>query len=127
MRAIDTNVLVRLMIRDDDAQVAAAEKFASGGAWVSLIVLAETFWVLRAAFNFRPAALADALDVLLEHETITLQDADLVRLALSRFRKNPAVGFADCLILESAQKAGCLPLGTFDRALGKLEGAVRIS
>ena len=46
MRAIDTNVLVRLLTRDDDRQAAAADGFTSKGAWVSHIVLVESTWVL---------------------------------------------------------------------------------
>ena len=46
--------------------------------------------------------------------------------ALERFRKRPALGFTDCLLLEIARKAGHLPLGTFDRGLGKLDGAHKL-
>jgi predicted nucleic-acid-binding protein len=46
MRAVDTNLLVRLIARDDERQVRVAEEFGSMGAWVSLLVLAETTWVL---------------------------------------------------------------------------------
>jgi len=42
------------------------------------------------------------------------------------FRARPALGFTDCLIVELARKAGNLPLGTFDRSLGKLDGAQRL-
>jgi predicted nucleic-acid-binding protein len=48
MRAVDTNVLVRLITRDDAHQVAAADAFVHKGAWVSHLVLAETAWVLLA-------------------------------------------------------------------------------
>jgi predicted nucleic acid-binding protein len=50
----------------------------------------------------------------------------VVASALEAFRKRPALGFSDCLMLEVARKAGHLPLGTFDRNLGKLEGAERL-
>jgi predicted nucleic acid-binding protein len=46
--------------------------------------------------------------------------------ALARFRERPGLGFSDCLILETARKAGHLALGTFDRGLAKLEGAERL-
>jgi predicted nucleic acid-binding protein len=49
-----------------------------------------------------------------------------VTLALQQFQARPALGFSDCLMLEVARKAGHLSLGTFDRALGKLEGTERI-
>ena len=48
MHAVDTNVLVRLLVRDDARQATAAEAFVAKGAWVSTLVLAETLWVLDA-------------------------------------------------------------------------------
>jgi len=60
------------------------------------------------------------------HQYLTLQDADAVAAALQHFRRRPKVGFSDCLILEVARKAGHTPLGTFDRRLGKLDGAQRL-
>ncbi len=126
MRAIDTNVLVRLLVRDDAAQVRTAEAFVDGSAWVSHLVLAETLWVLESVYDRTPAQLAAALEILLEHETLTLQDADTVSAALAKFRQKPALGFSDCLVLEIAVKAGHPPLGTFDKGLAKLPGAQRL-
>ena len=126
MRAIDTNVVVRLLTRDDVKQVAAAENFVERGAWVSHLVLAEATWVLTSVYERRPAAIATAVDMLLNHEHLTLQDPDAVAAAVEHFRKRPALGFSDCLVLEVARKAGHVPLGTFDRNLAKLEGAERL-
>jgi len=126
MRAVDTNLLVRLVVRDDPGQASAAEAFVSKGAWVSQLVLAETLWVLDAVYDRSPAQLASAIDRLLNHKELTLQDADVVALALSHFRARPSLGFSDCLVLEIARKAGHLPLGTFDKNLGKLDGAHRL-
>jgi len=123
MRAVDTDLLVRLLARDDAAQVTAAEKFVEPGAWVSHLVLAETFWVLDAVYGRTPAQLAAALDLLLNHQNLTLQDEDAVAAALDLFRTRPSLGFSDCLVLEISRKAGHLPLGTFDKNLGRLEGA----
>ena len=122
MRAVDTNVLVRLLMRDDPRQAAAAERFVSGGAWLSHLVLAELLWVLDSTYGLKAAQLCLAVDMLLEHEHITIQDADVVETALEMFRSRSA-DFSDCLILATARKAGHLPLGTFDRGLSKLEGA----
>lgn len=126
MRAVDTNVLVRLLVRDDAAQTTAAETFVESGAWVSQIVLAETLWVLDAVYERTSAQIAKATDLLLNHRHLTLQDADVIALALEHFRARPALGFSDCLVLEIARKAGHLPLGTFDKRLGKLDGAIRL-
>ena len=57
---------------------------------------------------------------------MVLQDADVVVAALAQFRARPALGFSDCLVLETARKAGQLPLVTFDKALGRLDGAQRL-
>lgn len=126
MRAVDTNLLVRLLVRDDAGQLAAAEDFVAAGAWVSHLVLAETIWVLEAVHERTPAQLAAAVEMLLDHEQLAIQDPDVVTQALAEFRARPALGFSDCLVLEIARKAGHLPLGTFDRGLAKLEGAQRL-
>ena len=126
MRAVDTNLLVRLLVRDDVAQTRTAETFVASGAWVSLLVLAETLWVLDAVYERTSAQIARAIDLLLKHKHLTVQEADVVALGLEHFRSHPALGFSDCLVLEIARKAGHLPLGTFDKRLGKLDGALRL-
>ena len=123
MRAVDTNVLVRLIARDDPAQAAAAEAFVAPGAWVSQIALVEALWVLGSVYEMTSRQIAEAVDMLLNHRDLTLQDSDAIGAALNQFRKRPVIGFSDCLMLEVARKAGQLPLGTFDRRLGRLEGA----
>jgi predicted nucleic-acid-binding protein len=126
MRAVDTNVLVRLLTRDDPKQVAAAEQFIQGGAWVSQVVLVEAVWVLSSVYEIEAKLIAAAVEMLLDHRQLAIQDPDVVAAALGHFRKRPTLGFSDCLILEAARKAGHGPLGTFDRNLGKLEGAQRL-
>jgi predicted nucleic-acid-binding protein len=126
MHAVDTNLLVRLVVRDDADQVNAAEAFVAKGAWVSHLVLAETLWVLDAVYDRSPAQIANAVDRMLNHKELTLQDAEVVALALNHFRSRPSLGFSDCLVLEIARKAGHLPLGTFDRNLAKLDGTHRL-
>lgn len=126
MRSVDTNVLVRLITRDDAGQVEAAERFVERGAWVSHLVLAEATWVLSAVYERDPAAIRTALEMLLNHEHLTLQDADVVAAAVEQFRRRPVLGFSDCLVLEVARKAGHVPLGTFDRTLARLDAAERV-
>lgn len=126
MRAIDTNLLVRLIARDDVKQVSAAEAFVERGAWVSHLALAEATWVLSAVYDRDAGDIATAVEMLLNHKTLTVQDSEVVTAALAHFRKRPALGFSDCMLLEIARKAGHLPLGTFDRGLGKLPDAERL-
>ena len=126
MRAIDTNVLVRLITQDDTRQAGSAEQFVRQGAWVSLLALAEATWVLAAVYNRSARQIAAAVSMLLDHERLVVQDEDTVVAALDAFRRHPAVGFSDCLMLALARKAGHLPLGTFDRTLAKVDGAMRI-
>jgi len=66
------------------------------------------------------------VEYLLNHRTLTLQDPDVVAAALDTFKARPAAGFSDCLLLEIARKAGHLPLGAFDRDLGKVDGAQKL-
>jgi predicted nucleic-acid-binding protein len=126
MHAIDTNALVRLLVRDDPRQLDVAEKFIVKGAWVSHVVLVETLWVLDAVYERSAEQIGAAVERLLAHADLTLQDADVVAAALGQFRAKPTLGFSDCLVLEVARKAGHLPLGTFDRQLGKVAGAHRL-
>lgn len=126
MLAVDTNVLLRLLARDDAKQAAAADNAVAQGAWVSHLVLAEAVWVLDAVYARTPKQLVAALQLMLVHESLVVQEADVVAAALAQFRAKPALGFSDCLVLEIARKAGHLPLVTFDRALAKVEGAQRL-
>jgi len=126
MRAVDTNVLVPLISRDDAVQVAAAEGFVETGAWVSHLVLAEMARVLDALYERTAAQIATAIALLLNHPELTLQDPAVVAAPLEKFRSRPADGFSDCLLLEIARRASHLPLGTFDRDLGRFDGAQRL-
>jgi predicted nucleic-acid-binding protein len=126
MRAVDTNVLVRLLTRDDVRQAAVAEAFVATGAWVPHLAIAEATWVLASVYNRGPEAIATAIEMLLNHEHLTVQDAEAVAAAVAQFRQHPKVGFSDCLMVEVARKAGHTPLGTFDRDLGKIDGAQRL-
>lgn len=126
MRAVDTNVLVRLLARDDPKQLAAVEGFVQAGAWISHLVLMEAVWVLDSVYNVKPEQIALGVEMLLDHKDLVVQDADVVNAAVAQYRKRPKLGFSDCLILEVARKAGHVPLGTFDRELGKLQGAQKL-
>jgi len=127
VRSVDTNVLVRLLTRDDAKQVAAAEAFVARGAWIPHLVLAETTWVLTSVHDRGPEEIATAVEMLLNHAHLTVQDSETVTAAVARFRKRPGLGFSECLLVEVARKAGHLPVGTFDRDLARLDGVERLT
>ena len=126
MRAIDSNVLVRLLARDDAKQVAAAERFVASGAWISHLVLMETAWVLESVYDLAPERIATAIEMLIGHAHLTIERAEVVVAALVEFRKRSKLGFSDCLIVATARHAGHIPVATFDRELAKLGDVQRL-
>lgn len=126
MRSVDTNALVRVLTRDDARQADIVERWIENGAWVSLLVLAETTWVLSAVYDRSREQIATALAMLLDHRELTLEAPEVIVAALASFQQRGAPGFSDCLMLEVARKAGHLPLGTFDRQFARLDGAERL-
>ena len=81
---------------------------------------------MTSVYERRPAAVATAVEMLLNHEHLTLQDPDAVTAAVEDFRGRSSLGFSDCLVLAIARKAGHLPLGTFDRNLAKVTGTHKL-
>ena len=116
MRAVDTNVLVRLLTGDDEAQTRIAKRvMASGDAFISSTVLLETEWVLRAAYRFAPAELNLALSALGGLPGVTLEAPSVLEQALDWHREG--MDFADAIHLASASP--CELFVTFDRKLAK--------
>jgi predicted nucleic-acid-binding protein len=103
MVTVDTNVLVRLIIGDNPRQTAVADQFIENGAWVSVLAVAEATWVLRAVYKQSHAEIAAAVDMLLVHKDLVLQDADVVTAAVELYKSRPSLGFSDCMMLHVAQ------------------------
>lgn len=78
--------------------------------------------MLESVYARGRAEVGSALATLLDHQSPALQDTDVVQAALSVFKKSRSVGFSDRLVVENARRVGHLPLGTFDEALGALDG-----
>jgi len=116
MIAVDTNVLVRFLVRDDAGQAArAAELIRSSEIWISKTVLLETEWVLRSLYDFSPQRVAGALRALAGLETIFLEDAGAVAKALNWFEQG--LDYADALHLASAGNAK--QFATFNRKFAR--------
>lgn len=122
MIALDTNVLVRFLVEDDEAQSAAAaalveEALSAGeGLFVTDIVVCETVWVLTAAYRVKRAAVITILRQLLRAKHLYFAAPDLIARALDAFAAGRG-DFADYLIREQARAAGCNDVATFDLAL----------
>ena len=93
---------------------------------VSHLALAETSWVLDSVYDRTPEEIAKAIAMLLAHKQLTVQDQDIVEIALEKFRRHKRVSFSDVLIFEIARKNGHVPLGSFDMEFAKLEGVQRL-
>jgi predicted nucleic-acid-binding protein len=130
VQAIDTNVVVRLIVHDDEEQGRRAEAIFrralnAGGVWIAQVVLVETVWVLRSAYRFDRTSISSVLRTLLGTEGVTVDGELLVLSGLAAFEAG-AADFADYLILETARRAQALPLWTFDERLVQTEGVERV-
>jgi predicted nucleic-acid-binding protein len=125
--ALDTNVLLRLLLRDDSAQAEQAQALfdanadRDGSLFVSDVVLAELAWVLRSRCDMKPSLVAKALHALLGNATLAWQSPGAVADALE-LHKTGGVDFADCLVACLAAAQGCEAVATFDRGMRSLPG-----
>jgi predicted nucleic-acid-binding protein len=126
MIGVDTNVLVRFLVKDDQAQFEKARKLigraASSGnpVLVSMLVLLETEWVLRSRYEFPKSQIVGALSALLDTAEVAFEDESGVEAALYMFKDSPAE-FADCLIGAHNVSLGCSATATFDSKASRLE------
>lgn len=125
MIAIDTNVLLRLVVDDpsekQQSQLVRDLLNQHGHAWVSSIVLIETAWVLQSRYKLSKEQLIIVIEKIIQHPRIHLDNTASVDNALTLYSACNA-GFADCTILNEAKKQQ-LVLHTFDRKLSRLHGA----
>ena len=121
MRAIDANIAVRLLARDDLKQEAIAEQLVASPFILIPTVLMETAWVLRARFKLSREEIASRLHRLVGNENARIVAPDAVAWALSRVRQG--YDFADALHLALAADAGAATFATFDVALSKMTDA----
>ncbi len=130
MIGLDTNVVVRFLVRDDELQFRQAESFIRRAAergerfHVSDPVLCEVAWVLDRAYRFSRAQTASAIGALLEAQHLTFRDSSLLARALAAYAGGRG-GFANYVTRELAREAGCTLTATFDRALLREPGYVR--
>ena len=129
MTGIDTNVLVRFLIRDDEAQFEKARKLikreiaAGRRVFVNQLVLMETEWVLRSRYVVPKNQIIEAISGLLDASDIQFEDEPAIEEALHMW-KDTTADFADCLIGTKNRQMGCRATASFDVKASKLFGFV---
>ena len=131
MIALDTNVLVRYLVRDIQEQAEAARDLLEGltseaPGFISREVTIETAWVLERSYQFSREQIAEILEELTAVDNLIFEAGDDVARAALRFRQG-GPDFADLMILAAAERAGARPLYTFDQALARSPGAVLVT
>ena len=126
MIALDTNVLVRYLVRDDKQQAEAARALldsltAESPGYICREVTVELVWVLERAYDFPRDRIATILEELVATEGLVIEEADDVARAAFRYRA-AGTGFSDLMILAAAERSGAHPLYTFDQKAARLEG-----
>ena len=130
MLALDTNVILRYLVRDDEAQAEAASSLlesltADRPGFICREVIIEMVWVLERAYRFTRSQIADVLvEMTLTQGLVFESEDDVVRAALQYPQGGP--GFADLMILAATARTEARPLYTFNRALGRAEGAALV-
>ena len=125
MLGIDTNVLVRFLVRDDEGQFERARRLikrevgSEEDVFVSLLVLVETEWVLRSRYSLQKTEIREAISRLLDATEVQFEDEPAVEEALFIW-KDSAADFADCLIGAHHRRLGCRATATFDAKAVKL-------
>jgi predicted nucleic-acid-binding protein len=129
MLGIDTNVLIRFLVRDDEAQFDRARKLikreTSRGepVFISQLVLLETEWVLRSRYGATKTEISTAISALLESREVQFEDESSVEEALFVWKDSTA-DFADCLINAHHRALGCRATATFDAKALKVRGFI---
>ena len=127
MLGIDTNVLVRFLVRDDEAQFEKARKLikrevaAGRRVFVNQLVLMETEWVLRSRYAVPKNQIIAAISGLLDASDVQFEDEPAIEEALFIWKDSTA-DFADCLISAKNRRMGCRATASFDAKAAKLPG-----
>lgn len=130
MIGLDTNVVLRILVGDDPAQVSAVRKLLAsqqrtvGAFLINHVVLAESAWALKGAYKMDRQDIARGIAGLLETPAFALEEPKVVAIALKHYKES-TVDFADCLIAAKNVAGGCEHTATFDKKMRKLP-AVRI-
>ena len=125
MIALDTNVVVRFLVRDDELQAEQARTRLKQAEekrerlLIPLLVVLETIWVLESAYDKTRAEILDAIRAMRQMSVLEFEASEVVERLLADGSEYGA-DLADILIAHSARAAGCESGITFDRKAAKL-------
>lgn len=119
MRALDTNVVIRFLRRDDERQSSVADEILASPCFVPITVLLEAAWVLVSSFKVPRKELAQVLGDFLDLSTVHTDDLSLTHWAVRQYRDG--ADLADMLHLIASR--GVTHFATFDRKLAKRAGS----
>ena len=127
MKAIDTNVLLRLFVNDDKAQAAKARALFEAHAeeddslWIADVVLAELVWALSRSYGRPRSDVVTVLRALVGNATVKLESSACMVEATTLYELEPA-DFVDCLLAVKAKAQRCTALHSFDKKIKSLHG-----
>ena len=126
MIALDTNVLVRFLTQDDDAQFQVAAGLIEGRTravpgYVCREVMIELVWVLERAYKYSREEIAEALLSIVTASQLSVENAQDIASVVNLYRKE-GYDFADLMIRQAAQRTENRVLKTFDQKLARLDG-----
>ena len=126
MIALDTNILVRYLVRDDEKQAVAARTLLESltidqPGFVCREVIVELVWVLERSYQCSRDRIAIVLEQLATTESLVVEAGNDVIRAASRYRPGVS-GFSDLMILSAAERSQAHLLYTFDQKAARLEG-----
>ncbi len=127
MTGLDTNILIRYLTQDDPVQSAKAtdifESRLTGNdqGFVNLVTMVETVWVLASIYGLSDQEIADAVERMLQADTLVIQNEQQVFFAMTVLRSGRGM-FADALIAAVDAWAGCSRTLTFDKKALRIGG-----
>ncbi len=126
MPALDTSVLVRYLVADNDKQFQTAKSLIESAIdnealFITLTVSIELEWVLRSRYDLNKALIISTFNQLLESREIQFQEESSVEVALNLYSDNNS-DFADCFHIAVAYSNDMTPLITFDRKASRVPG-----
>jgi predicted nucleic-acid-binding protein len=130
--ALDTNILIRLLTKDDPDQTALAEGLlqkaadAEESCFISDPVLCEVEWVLESSYRAKRRDVLAAMQELLGGDLFVFEDREVLRQAIVTYQESKA-DFSDCLIGAKARARGARTTYTFERVLAQEQGFTRLA